>query len=263
MDLSKARHALVTGGASGIGLGIADALAVRGVSVTIADIDEAAVDEVLLERDGDPFQGVVLDVRDRGAWRKVKAQAEADFGPVDVLINNAGIAPNGQEFAEMDPVSFDRILAINLVGVFNGVSAFARDMRERGKGHIVNTSSQAGLTASIPGVGAYAVAKYGVTALSENLRVELAPHGVGVSVLCPGYVQTNLSANTVKIGGDVRRYAPTMPASDITPAHVGSMVVQGIENDEAFIVTHEGVWQSLESRHAAIRAACDVRSAAQ
>src|SRR3546814_12209275 len=83
----------------------------------------------------------------------------------------------------MEPESFDRILAINLVGIANGVFTFAAAMRERGKGHIVNTSSQAGLTASVPGVGAYAVAKFGVTALSEGLRQELAPHGVGVTVL--------------------------------------------------------------------------------
>src|SRR3546814_4408078 len=88
----------------------------------------------------------------------------------------------------MEPESFDRILAINLVGIANGVFTFAAAMRERKRGHIVNTSSQAGLTASVPGVGAYAVAKFGVTALSEGLRQEMAPQGVGVTVLCPGYI---------------------------------------------------------------------------
>ncbi|MCT2398190.1 SDR family oxidoreductase [Novosphingobium mangrovi (ex Huang et al. 2023)] len=258
MELSQARHAFVTGGASGLGLGIVDAMARRGLNVTIADINADALAQVAKER-GDKVRGVVLDTRDRAGWQRAKEEAEAVFGPVDVLVNNAGIAPNGREFADMDPESFDRILAINLVGIANGVFTFAAAMRERGRGHIVNTSSQAGLTASVPGVGAYAVAKFGVTALSEGLRQEMAPHGVGVSVLCPGYVSTNLAENTLKVGGEIRQYAGRMPESDITPRDVGEMVAAAIENDEAVVVTHKHVWQSMEPRLAAIRAACDLR----
>lgn len=257
MDLSQATHAFVTGGASGIGLGIADALAARGLKVTIADVNSDALSEVLAARGGS-FRGVQFDVRDRGAWQRAKRDAVAAFGAVDVLINNAGIAPNGQNFADMEPESFDRILSINLVGIFNGVHTFAPEMRDWGKGHIVNTSSQAGLNASIPGVGAYAVAKFGVTALSENLRTELAPHGVGVSALCPGYVQTNLAANTTRIGGDVRQYTAAMPASHVTPEDVGRIVVQGIEADAPYILTHSDAWPGIEKRMLAIKAACEV-----
>ncbi|MCJ2178281.1 SDR family oxidoreductase [Novosphingobium album (ex Hu et al. 2023)] len=258
MHLSEARHAFVTGGASGLGLGIVEAMVRRGLSVTIADIDAETLDRVVA-RQGGKVRGIVLDTRDRQGWQKAKAEAEAAFGPVDVLVNNAGIAPNGREFADMDPDSFDRILAINLVGIANGVFTFAAAMRERGKGHIVNTSSQAGLTASVPGVGAYAVAKFGVTALSEGLRQEMAPHGVGVTVLCPGYVTTNLAENTLKVGGEIRQYAGTMPESDITPHDVGEMVAAAIESDEAVVVTHKHVWRSMEPRLGAIRAACDLR----
>jgi NAD(P)-dependent dehydrogenase (short-subunit alcohol dehydrogenase family) len=258
MDLSQAKHAFITGGASGLGLGIADALAKRGIAVTIADIDEESLKEVLATR-GNQFRGVHLDTRDRDAWQEARAKSESAFGPVDILVNNAGISPNGREFADMDPESFDRILAINLVGIVNGVFAFAADMRERGRGHIVNTSSQAGLTAGIPGVGAYSVAKFGVTALSECLRVEMAPHGIGVSVLCPGYVQTNLGANTVKIGGDIRQYVAAMPESDVTPSDVGEMVADGIAQNAAYILTHKDVWPGVERRMNAIREACDYR----
>jgi len=261
MELSQGRHAFVSGGASGIGLGIADALADRGLRVTIADVNEEALEQVIAAR-ANQMRGTVLDTRDREGWAQAKAQAEAAFGPVDVLVNNAGIAPNGREFADMAPESFDRILAINLTGIANGVFAFAADMRERGRGHIVNTSSQAGLMVSVPGVGAYAVAKFGVTALSEGLRAELAPHGVGVSVLCPGYVSTNLAASTQRLGGDLRQYAAAMPESKITPAHVGEMVVAGIESDQAYILTHKHVWKSVEPRFEAIRAACEARDAA-
>lgn len=258
MKLSEARHAFITGGASGLGLGIADALARRGLNVTIADVDEDAIAAVLKTR-GNQFRGVTLDTRDREGWARAKQEAEAAFGPVDILINNAGIAPNGQPFAEMDPASFDRIVDINLVGIANGVFAFARDMRERGRGHIVNTSSQAGLSTTVPGVGAYSVAKFGVTALSEALRTEMEPFGVGVSALFPGYVQTNLGANTLKIGGDIRQYAAKMPESDVTPSDVGEMVAQGIEDNASHIVTHKGCWAQSEKRFAQIRAACDLR----
>ncbi len=260
MQLSNAKHAFITGGASGLGLGMADALLRRGVPVTLADIDAEALAAVTAER-GNMVRGAVLDTRDRDQWTNAKSEAEAAFGPVDVLINNAGISPNGREFADMDPESFDRILAINLVGIANGVFAFAADFRGRGRGHIVLTSSQAGLVTTVPGVGAYSVAKFGVTALGEQLRREMEPHGVGVSVLCPGYVQTNLGANTIKIGGEVRQYSATMPASTITADDVGEMVAEGIEQNAAFIVTHTAVWESVETRILGIKQACDYRLA--
>ena len=261
MDMSQAQHAFVTGGASGLGLAIVDAMADRGLAVTMADIDAEALEQVVAGR-GERVRGVVLDTRDRAGWEQAKAEAEAAFGPVDVLVNNAGIAPNGREFADMEPESFDRILAINLVGVVNGVFAFGADMRARGRGHIVNTSSQAGLVASVPGAGAYAVAKFGVTALSETLRREMAPHGVGVSVLCPGLVTTNLGINTARISGVAPRAGLEMPPSDVKPDHVAAMVMQAIERDEAVVVTHRNVWRSMEPRLAAIKAACDLRDAA-
>ncbi len=261
MNLSDARHAFITGGASGLGLGIADALAARGLNVTIADVNTDAMEAVLKTR-GNQFRGIKLDTRDREGWKRAKAEAEAAFGPVDILVNNAGISPNGREFADMDPESFDRILDINLVGVVNGVFAFAADMRERGKGHIVNTSSQAGLSTTVPGVGAYSVAKFGVTALSEGLRTEMEPYGVGVSALFPGYVKTNLGENTVRIGGDIRQYAAAMPESDVTPADVGAMVVQAIEDNASHIITHKGAWAQSAKRFDAIKAACDLRERA-
>jgi NAD(P)-dependent dehydrogenase (short-subunit alcohol dehydrogenase family) len=257
MDLSQAKHAFITGGASGIGLGIADALASRGLSITIVDIDKETLAEIVGTR-GNQFRGIHLDTRDRERWAAAKEEAESVFGPVDVLCNNAGIAPNGRTFAEMSPESFDIILQINLVGIVNGVFAFAPDMKARGRGHIVNTSSQAGLTASMPGVGAYCVAKFGVTALSECLRAEMAEHGVGVSVLCPSLVHTNLAANTAKVGGEVRESAPMMK-SDVTPAHVGEFVAQGIERNEPYILTHAGIWPAIAPRCEALKAACEIR----
>ncbi|MDG2005662.1 MAG: SDR family NAD(P)-dependent oxidoreductase, partial [Novosphingobium sp.] len=115
MDLKQTKHAFITGGASGIGLGIADALAKRGLHITIADINEESLAEVIGTR-GNQFRGIVLDTRDREAWARAKHEAEAALGPVDILCNNAGIAPNGQPLAEMNPESYDIILDINLGG---------------------------------------------------------------------------------------------------------------------------------------------------
>ena len=253
MDLSQARHAFVTGGASGIGLVIADALATRGIPVTLADIDAPALDAVLAAR-SKHYRGEVLDARDRAGWAKAKASAEAVLGPVDILVNNAGIAPDGRHFADMDPTSFDRIIAINLTGVFNGISAFAADLRARKRGHIVNTSSFAGLV-GFPGIGSYATAKAGVVAMSEVLRREMAPHGVGVSVLCPGLVATNLGENTRKLGGQDRDRSEKMPDSGVSAAQVGETVADGIAQNLGYIITHPDLWDGVSQRMDRIRQA--------
>jgi len=255
MDLSSARHAFVTGGASGLGLGIANALAARGLRITIADILPDLLNDVLSTRSSS-FRGVTLDVRDREGWDRAKAEVEMAFGPVDVLVNNAGIAPDGRQFAEMSPESFDRVLGINLVGVANGLFAFASTMRDRGRGHIVNTASVGGLSIPGPGLGGYAVAKYGVVALSETAREELAPYNVGVSVLCPGFVMTGLGENTARIGGELSMSGRIPPPTDVTSAQVGVAVVDGIERNAAYIFTHRDSWPPIEQRMRAIEDAC-------
>ena len=261
MKLADAKHAFVTGGASGIGLGIANALAERGLNVTIADIDEAAMEKVVATR-ANQFRGVRLDTRDRDNWKRAKEEAEKVFGPVDILINNAGIAPHGKQFADTDPGSFDTLIDINLVGPANGVLTFADAMRQRKAGHIVNTSSSAGLAAFGNGVGVYSMAKFGVTAMSLALRQEMEPYGVGVSVLCPGIVATNLHANTVKIGGESNDNPDAKPTPTVTPPEIGEMVIHAIENNEAVIVTDKGSWNMMEFQLAPIRQACELRDRA-
>lgn len=261
MDLSQARHAFVTGGASGIGLGIVDALTARGVPVTVADIDAEALAKVTAAR-GNSVRGALLDTRIREQWQRAKAEAEAAFGPVDVLVNNAGIGPDGLALADGNAESFDRVIAINLMGVYNGILTFAGDMRERGRGHIVNTSSQAGLITSILGVGSYSVAKFGVMALSESLRAELAEHGIGVSVLCPGHVPTNLDANTARIAGvPPREHMPNVKLDAVSAAEVGRIVADGIERNASHIITHKNVWPGVEARMLEIKTECLFREA--
>ncbi len=266
MKLANARHAFITGGASGIGLALAKALAGRGLKVTIADVNLEALEAAVSEAGAD-IRYVVLDVRDRAGWAKAKEEAEGTFGPVDLLFNNAGIASFGIELADMDPEVFDRLIAIDLTGVFNGISTFAAGMRARGIGHIVNTSSMSGICAPSNGIGgSYAAAKFGVVGLSDTLRLELAPHRVGVSILCPGMTATGIAMNSVALGGGVRmpeqRAASDSPARQPSPFEQGTAeelaakVLDGIEADAPYIITHgRGWWPLAHARHVVIEAA--------
>jgi len=258
MDLSTARHALITGGASGMGLGMAKALAARGIGVTIVDANAQTL--AAATADG-TLRGAVLDVRDREGWARVKAEAETALGPVDILINNAGISPSGRALADTDPANFDLIVGICLTGVFNGVHAFAAGMRDRGHGHIVNVSSMAGISAPMPGMGPYTAAKFGVVALSEMLRVEMAPHGVGVSLLCPGQVATSILENTQRLGGEVtwiqqgtKAAAAASTGPTVTTAdEVAQLVLQAISENAFFILTDPAAWRArVETRQTAL-----------
>ncbi|MFD6674607.1 SDR family oxidoreductase [Rhodococcus zopfii] len=249
VDLGSARHAFVTGGASGIGRGIVEALADAGVRVTIADIDRSGAETVAATRPGE-LAALELDVRDRAGWRAAKAQAEKRFGPVDILVNNAGIGFNGRDIADLDPEVFDRIIDIDLTGVFNGISTFAADLRVRGRGHIVNTASVMALTAGAPGRGAYSAAKSAVVAMSEALRQEMAPHGVGVSVLCPGLVRSNLDSTTARLGGQVEEVVHIKGDGSLgmDPAEAGARVLDGITRDLPYILTHPHYLSHVDAR---------------
>lgn len=258
MQLSSTNHAFITGGASGIGLGIADALVKRGVRVTIADINAEALAEVLATR-GNALRGVLLDVRSRDQWHEAKAKAEEVFGPVDILVNNAGIAPDGMELADSQPESFERIIGINFMGTYNGVVTFGAGIRALGHGHMLNVASMAGLSSERATAGAYAASKYAVVSLSETLRVEMAPHGIGVSLMCPGLVMTNLPDNTAKIGGNLRP-GGKMPGG-LEAGVAGEMAVRGIERGQFYILTSfdrdEPIRRRFEEQLAAFAAGPD------
>ena len=255
MQQIEGRVAFVTGGASGIGLAIAVALIRAGARLMLADIDEDALSKAASQL-GARAATVRLDVRDRDGWAIARTKLETHFGPLDILVNNAGIGPDGHRLADMDPIAFDRIVAIKLTGTFNGIATFAPGLRDRRQGHIVNTASMAGLIAS-PRLGAYTAAKFAVVGMSEVLRAELAPHGVGVSVLCPGLVQTNLGATTAAAGSDRIALDPAMAATGIDAAVVGELVIEGIRADAAYILTHAQFREAVARRMATLLAAFD------
>ena len=255
MDHLTDRVALVTGAASGIGLAMAQALSREGVRVVLADIDETRLAFAREQVAGDTM-ACRLDVVDRENWKHALQAVEDHFGPVDIVCNNAGIASDGHTLAEMSPVSFDRVIAINLAGTFNGISACVPGMIARWRGHVVNTASLAGLVHP-PTVGAYSAAKAGVIALSESLRAEVAAAGVGVTVVCPGQVRTRIDETTRAAGSDRPSVPPdpTAQARIIEPDEVGSAVVDAIRRNLAYVITHGEFSVPFEARIAGIKEA--------
>jgi NAD(P)-dependent dehydrogenase (short-subunit alcohol dehydrogenase family) len=188
------RTAFVTGGAHGIGIGLVRALLAEGCKVAIADIRKDSIERALSEVKNPRAMGVEVDVSSRDAMRRAADEVEAKFGPVSLLFNNAGI----NLFQTIEDSSYDDwdwIMGANLHGPINGVMTFAPRMVAAGAGgYIVNTASMAAfLAAGVPGI--YNTTKFAVRGMSESLRGSLAPHGIGVSVLCPGLVKSYIYAS--------------------------------------------------------------------
>ena len=229
------RGALITGGASGIGLAMAKAFGARGMRIVLCDRDASnlavAADE--LKVGGIEVLAIPLDVCDRAAWRDA-VQATRAFGPLHIACANAGISPGGAPMSETTPEAWDRIIGINLTGVFNTVHATAPLIKEHGEeGHIVLTSSMAGVLAA-SSIADYAVTKFGVAAMGEALRAELAPRNIGVSILCPGVVATPLVGESRSIG--------------MAPESVAERVLRAIENRDLYIFTHGDYRPLVQSR---------------
>jgi NAD(P)-dependent dehydrogenase (short-subunit alcohol dehydrogenase family) len=236
------RGALITGGGSGIGLAMAEAFASRSMRVVIGDVNADALETagVELRTGGAEVLPLLLDVADVAAWPAATEVVKA-FGPLHLICANAGIAPSGKPLSELAPEAWDRMLAVNLSGVFHTVRALLPLIEAHGQGgHVVLTASMAGMVAGPP-IGDYAVTKFGVGAMGEVLRAELAPKGIGVSVLYPGVVATPLV-------GESR-------ASGMSPKSVAARVIRAIEADEMFVFTHADYRPLVEARMEAIVAA--------
>jgi NAD(P)-dependent dehydrogenase (short-subunit alcohol dehydrogenase family) len=182
--------ALITGGASGIGRAFGKNLARRGMTVVLADRQREAAEAAAagIRGAGGAAQAVALDVRDRAAFAEVARQVVSEHGSIDYLFNNAGIGVGGA-MADFAPEDWDDVLDVNLRGVVHGVEAVYPLMITQGSGHIVNTGSVAGLM-PMANEGSYTAAKHGVVGLSKSLRVEARQHGVTVTALCPGVIDT-------------------------------------------------------------------------
>ncbi len=266
--------AFVTGAASGIGLGIATALAQAGVKVMMADIeaDALAVAVAGLQATNADVAGVRADVS-----LKAELQAAADatierYGKVHILVNNAGVGGGGG-YGEWQDASWDWTIGVNLMPVIWGIEIFGPLIESHGEGgQIVSTASMAGLIAAV--APAYNVTKYGVVALSEGLRPTLAARGIGVSVLCPGFIRTKIMDSTRNIpdrlAGSIEtqsmeagqsefaRLAIAAIEKGIDPVYVGELVREGIEGDWPYIFTDTQFEPGVDARFAAIKAGFDL-----
>jgi NAD(P)-dependent dehydrogenase (short-subunit alcohol dehydrogenase family) len=240
------KTAFVTGGASGIGLGITKVLLSEGMNVVVGDVNEAHMADARADLAGEKVEFVKVDVTDRVSVREAAEATILAFGRVHVLCNNAGIAGGG---AVADPgfADWDRAMAVNLGGAVNVVKIFVPLIREHGSGgHIVNTSSIAGITALPYEGGAYTTAKFAVRGMSESLRLSLAPEGIGVSVLCPGLTRTRIldapdredpDAKPMASEGDPDALFNSMDGA-MDPIEVGRAVVRGIRENLPYILSH-------------------------
>jgi NAD(P)-dependent dehydrogenase (short-subunit alcohol dehydrogenase family) len=245
MTAQDQRVAVVTGAASGIGLATCHALAAEGYRLVLADVEPGPLAEATasLATTTDVVP-VEVDVRDRDAVARVADLTYERFGRADVVFNNAGIATGGP-VVETTHDDWRWTIDVNLWGPIHGVEAFLPRMVEAGRGHLLFTASFAGLVPNL-GLGAYCVSKYGVVALAEVLHRELRDRGIGVSVLCPMIVTTNIGTSArnrpPELGGGLpppEREAPGEPRGTVLSAGaVAEQVVAAIGTDRLYIVTH-------------------------
>jgi NAD(P)-dependent dehydrogenase (short-subunit alcohol dehydrogenase family) len=272
MEQLEGRVAVITGGASGIGLGIARAFAAAEARLALFDVEEsalAAAESELTER-GAEVIGVRADVSDAASMDAAACQVEKRFGRVHVLCNNAGVLVQ-RPLAESSVADWRWLVDVNLFGVVNGLERFLPGMRAHGEGgHVVNTSSVAGLLA-LPGLGVYSATKFAVLALSETLRAELASEGIGVSVLCPGGVRTRIheaGRNRPDALGGPDEAAGRSRATDAAvetgmhPDRVGECVLRAVQRNDLYVLTHPEFREAVAGRAQGLLDAFD-RSASE
>ncbi|HEY1778035.1 MAG TPA: SDR family NAD(P)-dependent oxidoreductase [Solirubrobacteraceae bacterium] len=259
------KAAFITGGASGIGLGIADACVAAGMSVVLADLRRDHIDAAL-ERFGgsDAVHAIELDVCDRVAFARAVEQSQRLLGNVHLLVNNAGIAIGGP-ITEVGYDDWDWGLGVLLGGVINGIQSFLPHMLAHGEGgQIVNTASTSGLL-PVSRMVIYNTAKAALIAIAESIREELGERNIGVSAFCPGPVGTNIRESGRSRPERYRHDSGLLQAEReregrpnsplwMTPAECGERLLRGVRENDLYILTHPEFKDGLAERYRAILA---------
>lgn len=264
MDELRGKTAFITGGASGIGFAMARAFVNEGMHVVITDVDEDALAAAQAQLAGSNSRvlALTLDVTNREQYAQVADTVAREMGPVHVLCNNAGVYRGGA----LDQVTYadwDWVMGVNVGGVVNGIQTMVEGMKSHGQGgHIVNTASMAGVTTS-GGLGVYNASKFAVVGMSEALRLDMAPHNIGVSVLCPGMVRTRIldsertRPQAFEVQGEAARAAAqhnelmqTAMHTGIDPLEVAELVVRGIRENQLYLFPHPELKDSAAQRAA-------------
>lgn len=264
MKLEPGMTAWVSGAGSGIGRGIARELAARGLKVAVVDIRHDAAEEVArtIRAANGTAHAIAADVSDTAAFEAAVAESDAELGPVSLVVNNAGVAMHGRRLHEFTQAEWDWAIGVNIQGVIHGIRTFLPGMLERGTpGHVVNTASIGGFQVNPDFLtAAYSMTKYAVVALSEGLQNELAGTKVGVSVLAPAAVATDIHlaarSRPDRFGGPGERpenhFMGDLIRDGADPVEVGRTVARAVEEERFYIFTHPETRRWIEERHARI-----------
>jgi len=279
MEHIEGKVAFITGGASGIGLGIAKACAKYGMKVVIADMRQYALDEAMayFKENGSEVHPIKLDVTDREAYVRAADEAEKVFGKIHVLVSNAGVGSGSGPIEKLTYKDWDYSMGVNVGGAINSVMTIVPRILKHGEGgHIVATSSTCGFMGS-SNFTIYCTTKYAVTGMMECLATELQDRNIGVSVLIPGPTASNLGKSSFEnrpahLRNEGETWPPKMPPPPkegqpgrtpmdfmnviMDPVETGERVLRAIRNNDLFIITHPEWKAGFNARNEAIMRAC-------
>ena len=270
IDDFAGRTAFITGGASGIGLGIAQVLVERGARVVLADLRQDHIDEALASFAGGGRSNAVsalnLDVTNREAYAEAAVRMQREFGGIDILVNNAGVGLEGP-ILEATYADYDFGFGVNLGGVINGHVAFLPQMVAHGRGgHVVSTASLAAEVVMPEHLAIYGASKAAVCHYCEAIKPALMEHGIGVSILLPGPVASKIHEAQANRPEHLRAHSGYQASEErlarrivgddwMQPVEVGNLVADGILANATYLVTHGLYRPAMEGRHAAVMAA--------
>lgn len=275
MQELSGRTAVVTGGASGIGRAMAERFVAEGMNVVLADIEAETLERTAKELGGEPsVLAVPSDVTDAASIEALRDATVERFGGVHVICNNAGVGGLGNRTWEGQLAGWEWVMGVNFWGVLHGIRAFVPLLVEQDAGHVVNTSSLAGLH-GLPGFGPYTASKHAVLAMSEGLQTELALQGskVRVHVLCPGFLKTGIAGSERNWPAHLGELPPErddegaemlrqmindLVEAGLPPSAMADELLDAMSEDRFFVTTHQPQAEHLTAARAATVAGTDV-----